>query len=43
MIAQIFNPAAELIMPTRTTNNEAKAEIETHPLTAETKMKKYSK
>ena len=43
MIAQIFNPTAELVIPTGTSTNQAKAEIETHPLTAETKIIKCSK
>ena len=43
MIAQIFNPTAELVIPTGTPTNQAKAEIETHPVTAETKIIKCSK
>ena len=34
MIAQIFNPDAELVIPTETPINEANAEIETIPLIA---------
>ena len=37
--AQIFNPTAELVIPTETPTNEANAEIETQPLTAETKTR----
>ena len=37
VIAQIFNPTAELAIPTGTLTNEANAEIETLPLTAEMK------
>ena len=41
--AQIFNPNAKLEMPTGTPTNEANAEIETYPLTAETKIRKLLK
>ena len=34
---------AELAIPTETTTNEANADIETQPLTAETKTKSNSK
>ena len=34
VIAQIFNPDAELVIPTETPINEANAEIETIPLIA---------
>ena len=37
-IAQIFDPAAELVIPTGTPTNEAKAEIKKHRLIAETKI-----
>ena len=40
VIAQIFNPTAELTMTIRITTKEAKAEMETHPLTAEAKISK---
>ena len=40
MIAQIFIPTAKLEIPTGTPTNEANAEIETQPLTAETKARK---
>ena len=43
MIVKIFNPTAELAIPTGTPTNEANAEIETQPLTAETKNKKMFK
>ena len=42
VIAQIFNPAAELVIPTGTPTNEAKAEIKKHRLTAETKIRNCS-
>ena len=35
VIAQIFNPIAELVTPIGTPTKEAKAEMETHPLTVE--------
>ena len=43
MIAQIFNPTIELAIPTGTPANEANAEIEKQPLTAETKTNISSK
>ena len=42
MIALIFNPTAELVMPTGTQTNEANAEIETQPVTGEAKIRKSS-
>ena len=39
-IAQIFNPIAELVIPIRIPNEEAKAEIEMHPVPAEAKIRK---
>ena len=36
VIAQIFNPIAELLISTGTVTNEAEAEIQTHSLTTET-------
>ena len=33
--AQVFNPTAELMMPTGTTTNETNVENETHSVTAE--------
>ena len=42
MVAQMFNPTAELIIPTGTQTNEANAEIETQPVTAETKGGRFS-
>ena len=41
--AQIFNLTAELAILIRTPTNEAKAEIEREPLTAETKIRTCSK
>ena len=35
---QIFTPIAELVIPTEIPPKEAKAEMETHPVTAETKI-----
>ena len=43
VIAQIFNSTAKFIMPTETETNESKPEIETQKLTAEMKIRKYSK
>ena len=40
VIAQIFNPTAELLKTTGTTIKEANAEIETQRLTVEMKMRK---
>ena len=40
--AQIFNPSAELVIPTGTPNNEANAEIETHSLVVEMQRRKCS-
>ena len=42
MIAEIFNPTAELEIPTGTESNEANAEIETQPVTVGTKISKCS-
>ena len=41
-IAQIFNPIAELVVPIRTANKEAKEEIEIHPVIVEAKIRNYS-
>ena len=38
-MTQIFNPTAELVIPTGMPTKEAKAEMETHPVTPETKSK----
>ena len=38
VIAQIFNPIEELVIPLGIPSKEAKAEIEIHPVTAETKI-----
>ena len=43
VIAHIFNPAAELIIPTKTPVNKVNTEIETQPLAAEMKKRKCSK
>ena len=37
VITQIFNPTAELVEPTGITTKAAKAEVESHPVTIETK------
>ena len=42
MIAQIFVPIAKLVIPTGTKTNEANAEIQTQPVTVETKTSKFS-
>ena len=42
MVAQIFNPIAELVIPKGTPIKESKAEIETKVTTAETKTSKFS-
>ena len=42
VIAQIFIPTAELVIPTGTQNNEANAEIETQTVTVEAKISKCS-
>ena len=41
VIAQIFNHTAELVIPKGMPSNEANAEIETQPLTAEVKVSKF--
>ena len=42
VIAQIFNPTAEPVIPIRIPGKKAKAEIEIHPVTTEAKKKKCS-
>ena len=42
VMAQISNPAAKLLMLIKITNEEAKVEIETNPVTAEAKISKSS-
>ena len=42
VIAQIFNPIAELVTPIGTTTKEAKAEMEKHPVTVEITISKWS-
>ena len=42
MIAKMFNPTAKLVIPTRTQTNEKNTEIETQPVTVETKIRKFS-
>ena len=40
MVAHILNPIIDLVIPTKIPNREAKAEIETLPVTAEAKIRK---
>ena len=42
VITQISNPIDELVIHTRIPTKEAKAEIETHPVIIESKIRKYS-
>ena len=42
VIAQIFNPIAELVIPIGITTKEAKAEMEKHPVTVEITISKWS-
>ena len=42
IIAQIFNPIAGLVIPIGIPNDEAKAEIELHPVTTKAKIRKCS-
>ena len=42
VIAQIFNPIAELVITTGIPTKEAKAEIEIHPVIVEPKRRKCS-
>ena len=42
VMALIFNPNADLIMPIEIPTKESKAEIETHPVTADAKISKCS-
>ena len=42
LIAQIFIPLAELAMPIWVSTNEGNLDIETQPLTAETKTREIS-
>ena len=41
-ITQNFNPSEELLIPIAISANEAKAEMETHHVTAESKIRKCS-
>ena len=41
VIAQIFNPIAELIIPTGTPSKGTKSEIEIHPVIVEAKIRTY--
>ena len=42
VIAQIFNPIAELVIPIGIPTKEAKAEMETHPVNIEPEIRKCS-
>ena len=42
VIAQIFNSVAELVIPIGIPIKEAKAEMETHPVIVEAKIRKHS-
>ena len=42
VIAQVFIPIAELVMPTGTQVNERYAKIETQPVIAEDRISKFS-
>ena len=42
MITQMFNPTADFAIPAGTQTNETDAEIETEPLTLQTKRSKFS-
>ena len=42
MTAQIFIPTAEFVIPTGTQTNEVNTEINTQPVTAESKINKFS-
>ena len=42
VIAQIFNPNAELVLPIGITSKDAKAEIEIHPVIVKAKIRKCS-
>ena len=41
-IAQIFNPAAELVIPTGIPSKETKTAIQTHPVIVEAKIRNCS-
>ena len=40
VIAQIFNPIVELVIPIRMPTKEEKAEMETHPVILEAKIRR---
>ena len=42
VIAQIFNPIEELVIPIGIPTKEAKAEVETHPVIVQAKTRKCS-
>ena len=43
IIAYIYSPTVELVVPTGKLTNQSNAEIKTEPLTAETKVRNLSK
>ena len=43
VIAQIFNPSAELVMPTGTQTNDANAAIATQPVIVEAKISNFGR
>ena len=42
VIAQIFTPIAELVIPIGIPTKEAKTKMKTHPVIVEAKMRKFS-
>ena len=42
IIAQMFNPIAELVIPIRIPTKQEEEEMEIHPLIVEDKIRKYS-
>ena len=42
VIARMFNPIAELVIPTEIPTKEVKAEMETHTVIVEGKIRKFS-
>ena len=42
VIAQTFDPVAELVIPIKILTKEAKAEMKTHPVISEAKIRKCS-
>ena len=42
IIAQVFNPVTELVIPIGISTKEAEAEMETHPVVVKAKIRKCS-